>query len=32
MQEVMLQYRRHLEAESRPVNGAARDLGAFEAR
>ena len=30
--KVTLQYRRHLGAESRPVNGAARDLGAFEAR
>jgi hypothetical protein len=29
---VTRQYRRHLGTESRPVNGATRDLGAFEAR
>lgn len=30
--EVVLQYQRHLGARPRPVNGAATDLGAFEAR
>ena len=30
--DVKLQYRRHLEVRSRPINGPARDLGAFEAR
>jgi hypothetical protein len=29
---VTLQYRRHLEVRSRPINGVATDLGAFEAR